>query len=69
MITSLWDWYLNCQNLPLNLKFFPSIAEEFLFENFDFSLEKRRTSETDDYAFLDENEDIEDEDVFVSLNR
>ena len=41
--------------------FFP---EEFLYEDFDFALEKRRTTDTDDYAFLDENENIEDEDVF-----
>ena len=27
-------------------------AEEFLYEDLDFGLEKRRTSETDDYAFL-----------------
>ena len=39
-------------------------AEEFLYEDFDFALEKRRTTDTDDYAFLDENENIEDEDVF-----
>ena len=25
---SLWDWYLNCQNGLLNLKFFPSIRQE-----------------------------------------
>jgi hypothetical protein len=28
-------------------------------------LEKRRTTDTDDYVFLDENEAIEDEDVMV----
>ena len=48
-------------NLKKNVLFF---AEEFLYEDFDFALEKRRTTDTDDYAFLDENENIEDEDVF-----
>ena len=48
-----------------DLKSSPSTRfDDFLYEEYDFALEKRRTSETDDYAFLDENENIEDEDVF-----
>ena len=43
-------------------------AEDFLYEDQDFVLEKRRTTDTDDYIFLDENEAIEDEDVMMPPN-
>ena len=40
-----------------------------LYEDQDFVLEKRRTTDTDDYVFLDENEAIEDEDVMVNQDK
>lgn len=43
--------------------------ERVLYEDVDFALEKRRTTEDDDYAFLDENEAIEDEDVMRPRRR
>ena len=38
-------------------------GSDFLHEGSDFVTEKRRTTENDDYEFLDENEIIEDEEV------
>lgn len=40
-------------------------SEEFLLEDQDFVLERRRTTDTDDYEFLDETDDIDDEDVMM----
>ena len=38
-------------------------SQQFLYENQDFVLEKRRTTENDDYEFLDEFESLDDDDV------
>ena len=42
-------------------------AEDYLYydDNVDVETIKRHTNETDDYAFLDEDENMEDEDVMV----
>ena len=44
-------------------------SQEFLYENQDFVLEKRRTTENDDYEFLDEFESLDDDDVMRSSNQ
>ena len=41
----------------------------FLYENQDFVLEKRRTTENDDYEFLDEFESLDDDDVMRNPRR
>ena len=44
-------------------------SQQFLYENQDFVLEKRRTTENDDYEFLDEFESLDDDDVMTSNQR
>ena len=44
-------------------------AEDFLLEDEDFVLEKRKTTENDDYEFLDETDEIQDEDLINRLPR
>ena len=44
-------------------------SQKFLYENQDFVLEKRRTTENDDYEFLDEFESLDDDDVIRRQKR
>ena len=44
-------------------------SQSFLYENQDFVLEKRRTTENDDYEFLDEFESLDDDDVIRRQKR